>query len=51
VEDHARYTGSARARRELGRWEQAQRHFVAVVPREYREALKRSTSNVGARHG
>ena len=41
VEHHARYTGSARAKRELGRWEQALRQFVAVVPREYRQAMAR----------
>ncbi len=41
VEQHARYTGSARAKRELGRWERSQRLFVAVVPTEYRKALER----------
>jgi glutamate synthase domain-containing protein 3 len=41
VERHARYTGSARAKRELGQWERAQRHFIAVVPTEYRKALER----------
>jgi glutamate synthase domain-containing protein 3 len=41
VEQHARYTGSARAKRELGRWERAQRLFVAVVPTEYRKAMER----------
>jgi len=41
VEQHARYTGSARAKRELGRWERAQKLFVAVVPTEYRKALER----------
>jgi glutamate synthase domain-containing protein 2/glutamate synthase domain-containing protein 1/glutamate synthase domain-containing protein 3 len=41
VEQHARYTGSARAKRELGRWEISLRHFLAVVPREYRAALER----------
>jgi glutamate synthase domain-containing protein 2/glutamate synthase domain-containing protein 1/glutamate synthase domain-containing protein 3 len=35
VELHARYTGSARARYLLSRWEQALRDFVAVVPVEY----------------
>jgi len=39
VEQHARYTGSARAKRELGRWERAERLFFAVVPTEYRKAL------------
>jgi glutamate synthase (NADPH) large chain len=54
---HARYTGSARAKRELARWEISQRHFVAVVPREYRQALERESNgaaasaiSVGARH-
>jgi glutamate synthase (NADPH/NADH) large chain len=41
VEQHARYTGSGRAKRELGRWDRAQRLFVAVVPTEYRKALER----------
>ncbi len=41
VEQHARHTGSARAKRELGRWERAERLFVAVVPTEYRKALER----------
>jgi glutamate synthase domain-containing protein 2/glutamate synthase domain-containing protein 1/glutamate synthase domain-containing protein 3 len=48
VEQHARYTGSARAKRELGRWEVSQRHFVAVVPREYRQALERRADAAAA---
>jgi glutamate synthase domain-containing protein 3 len=40
LEQHARYTGSARAKLELGRWDVSQRHFVAVIPREYRKALE-----------
>jgi glutamate synthase (NADPH) large chain len=40
IEQHARFTGSARAKRELGRWEMSQRHFFAVIPREYRKALE-----------
>jgi len=48
VEQHARYTGSARAKRELGRWEISQRHFVAVVPREYRQAVERRSGEVAA---
>ena len=44
VEQHARYTGSARAKRALGRWEQVLRRFVAVVPHEYRKALERRQS-------
>ena len=35
VEQHARFTGSARARYLLSRWDQALRDFVAVVPVEY----------------
>ena len=41
VEQHARYTGSARARSLLGRWDHALRDFVVVVPTEYRRALGR----------
>ncbi|HVS59801.1 MAG TPA: glutamate synthase large subunit [Gemmatimonadaceae bacterium] len=54
VEQHARLTGSARAKRELGRWDVAQRHFVAVVPREYRRPAVvggDAMENVSARHG
>jgi glutamate synthase (NADPH) large chain len=39
VEQHARFTGSARAKRELGQWDRALRNFVAVIPREYRKAI------------
>ena len=42
VEQHARYTGSPRARLVLARWEQALRHFVLVMPTEYRKALART---------
>lgn len=48
VEQHARYTGSARAKRELGRWDVSERHFIAVVPREYRQALERLSDAVAA---
>jgi glutamate synthase domain-containing protein 2/glutamate synthase domain-containing protein 1/glutamate synthase domain-containing protein 3 len=41
LEQHARYTGSARAKRELGRWEASQKQFFAVVPHEYKRALER----------
>ena len=54
VEQHAGLTGSARAKRELGRWDVAQRHFVAVVPREYRRPaviVGDAMENVSARHG
>jgi glutamate synthase domain-containing protein 3 len=39
VEQHARYTRSARARSLLARWDSALRDFVAVIPTEYRRAL------------
>ena len=48
VEDHARHTGSARAKRELSRWEISQRHFLVVVPREYRQALERRADAAAA---
>jgi glutamate synthase domain-containing protein 3 len=43
VEQHARFTGSARAKRELGQWDRAQKHFFVVVPREYRQVLERQS--------
>jgi glutamate synthase domain-containing protein 3 len=55
VEQHAHYTGSARAKRELGQWDRALRRFIAVVPREYRQALERQSEAdsavAAARHG
>jgi glutamate synthase domain-containing protein 3 len=53
VEQHARYTRSARARSLLARWDTAVRDFVAVVPTEYRRALSRREPAVleGQRHG
>jgi glutamate synthase domain-containing protein 3 len=48
VEQHALYTGSARAKRELGQWERALKRFVAVVPREYRQALEREAQAAAA---
>jgi glutamate synthase domain-containing protein 3 len=42
VEQHARYTGSPRARHVLARWEHVLRHFVLVMPVEYRKALART---------
>jgi glutamate synthase domain-containing protein 3 len=51
VEQHAHYTGSARAKRELGQWDRALRRFMTVVPREYRQALEREKeiANAAAR--
>ena len=57
VEQHARYTGSARARQLLNQWDRATRNFYAVMPREYRAALERQRDAeqgarvVGARGG
>jgi glutamate synthase domain-containing protein 3 len=55
IEQHARHTGSARAKRTLAQWEKAQHRFIAVIPREYRKALERQTEEMravsGARHG
>jgi glutamate synthase domain-containing protein 2/glutamate synthase domain-containing protein 3 len=54
VEQHARLTGSARAKRELNRWDVALRHFVAVVPNEYRRpaiVISQPMESMSARHG
>ena len=48
VEQHARYTGSARARSLLARWEHAVRDFMAVVPTAHRHSAARPE---GQRHG
>jgi glutamate synthase (NADPH/NADH) large chain len=39
VERHARLTGSAKARDLLADWDNAQRQFVKVTPRDYRRAM------------
>ncbi len=49
VEQHAHYTGSARAKRELGQWDRALKRFFAVVPREYRQALERQAKEEAGR--
>jgi glutamate synthase domain-containing protein 3 len=41
VENHARYTGSARAKHTLARWDSMLRHFVSIVPLEYKKILER----------
>jgi len=57
VENHARLTGSARAKRLLAQGEHVLRSVIAVVPREYRKALESraeaetSRAVAGARHG
>ncbi len=57
IEQHARFTGSARARSILARWEHAVRDFVMVVPTEYRRVLAERDRNAaairaeGQRHG
>ncbi|PPE70271.1 glutamate synthase subunit alpha [Caldimonas thermodepolymerans] len=39
IEDHFRWTGSARAREILDRWNEAREKFVKVFPHEYKRAL------------
>ena len=39
VERHLLYTGSARARSILENWDEALKHFVKVMPNDYRRAL------------
>jgi glutamate synthase domain-containing protein 3 len=39
IEQHARYTGSARARQVLDNWASYRNRFVKVFPHEYRRAL------------
>ena len=39
IEQHARYTGSGRAREILDNWPQFRTRFVKVFPKEYRRAL------------
>jgi glutamate synthase (NADPH/NADH) large chain len=46
IADHARYTGSARARVILDGWTQYRARFVKVFPKEYRRAL----SELAAKH-
>jgi glutamate synthase domain-containing protein 3 len=48
VEQHARFTGSARARYLLSHWEQALRDFVAVIPVEYARAKRRAEQRAEA---
>jgi glutamate synthase (NADPH/NADH) large chain len=54
IQNHARLTGSARAKHVLARWEQTLRHFVCVIPTEYRKALLEQSGAVAreeARYG
>ena len=39
IENHARLTGSATARRILSEWQEALEHFVQVMPHDYRRVL------------
>ena len=39
IERHARYTGSAQAKRILEHWSEYRAKFVKVFPHEYRRAL------------
>jgi len=40
IDNHARYTGSTRAREILDNWDQYKTKFRKVMPVEYRRALK-----------
>lgn len=55
IERHARFTGSARARQLLGRWDESLRDFVRVIPTEYLRAMRiapeESTRQESGRHG
>jgi glutamate synthase domain-containing protein 3 len=55
IERHAAYTGSRRARHALAHWSETLRHFVRVMPIEYKRALERASratpASVEARHG
>ncbi|MEO6877949.1 MAG: glutamate synthase-related protein, partial [Gemmatimonadaceae bacterium] len=55
IERHLAYTGSRRARHALAHWNETLRHFVRVMPIEYKRALERGTrstpASVEARHG
>jgi glutamate synthase domain-containing protein 2/glutamate synthase domain-containing protein 1/glutamate synthase domain-containing protein 3 len=55
IERHAAYTGSRRARHALAHWNETLRHFVRVMPIEYKRALERKTrttpTSVEVRHG
>ncbi|MEO8655381.1 MAG: hypothetical protein ABI409_14745, partial [Ramlibacter sp.] len=39
VENHARYTGSTRAKKLISGWSQYRGKFVKIFPHEYRRAL------------
>jgi glutamate synthase (NADPH/NADH) large chain len=39
IERHHRYTGSARAKMILDDWDASLRHFVKIMPKDYRMAL------------
>jgi glutamate synthase (NADPH/NADH) large chain len=39
IERHLLYTGSARARALLDNWDESLKHFVKVMPIDYRRAL------------
>jgi len=44
LEEHARRTGSPKARAILSGWEQLAAHFVKVFPSEYRRAMEAAAS-------
>ena len=54
IERHARFTGSARAKNVLSRWDDALKEFVRVIPTEYLRALRsapEASPQEGRRHG
>ena len=40
IENHARYTASAKAKEILDNWDSYQSRFVKIMPVEYRRALR-----------
>jgi glutamate synthase (ferredoxin) len=41
IRNHSMYTNSPLAKRILGDWENQQKHFIKVMPTDYKKALKR----------
>jgi glutamate synthase domain-containing protein 3 len=48
IEEHARLTGSRRAAAVLAEWHEQVRHFVKVMPRDYRRALEEQAAETAA---
>ena len=41
IKNHSMYTNSPLAKRILADWENQQKHFIKVMPRDYKKALQR----------